>query len=126
MVIDGITNDPAWANGEYKTQPPMGLRIAADMLILAGGAPLQMQKSFPTRDASDKDTEDYVAKQMATLDANDLLYQVDSSRNYDPSGGLDKIKAPMMWINLPTTSSTHPNSASPRRRSRRSNTANSC
>src|SRR5271163_457035 len=66
MVIDGITKDPAWEDGEYKTQPPMGLRIAADMLILAGGAPLQMQKSFPTREASDKDTEDYVAKEMAT------------------------------------------------------------
>jgi homoserine O-acetyltransferase len=99
MVIDGITKDPAWDGGEYKTQPPMGLRIAADMLIIAGGAPLQMQKDFPTREASDRDTEDYVAKEMATLDANDFLYQVDSSRDYDPSGGLDKIKAPMMWIN---------------------------
>jgi homoserine O-acetyltransferase len=99
MVIDGITKDPAWEDGEYKTQPPMGLRIAADMLILAGGAPLQMQKDFPTREASDKDTEDYVAKEMATLDANDFLYQVDSSRNYDPSPNLDKITAPMMWIN---------------------------
>jgi homoserine O-acetyltransferase len=99
MVIDGITKDPAWEAGEYKTQPPMGLRIAADMLILAGGAPLQMQKDFPTREASDKDTEDYVAKEMATLDANDFLYQVDSSRDYDPSANLDKIKAPLMWIN---------------------------
>jgi homoserine O-acetyltransferase len=99
MVIDGITKDPAWEAGEYKTQPPMGLRIAADMLILAGAAPLQMQKDFPTREAADKDVEDYVAKEMATLDANDLLYQVDSSRNYDPSGNLDKIVAPVMWVN---------------------------
>ena len=99
MVIDGIKDDPAWEDGEYKTEPPMGLRIAADMLILAGAAPLQMQKDFPTREATDKDVEDYVAKEMATLDANDLLYQVDASRDYDPSGGLDKIKAPVMWIN---------------------------
>jgi homoserine O-acetyltransferase/O-succinyltransferase len=99
MVIDGITKDPAWQNGEYKTQPPMGLRIGAYMLIIAGGAPLQMQKDFPTRDAADKDVEAYTAKEMAELDANDFLYQVDSSRNYDPSGSLDKITAPMMWIN---------------------------
>ena len=99
MVIDGITKDPAWANGEYKTQPPMGLRIAADMLIIAGAAPLQMQKDFPTREATDKDVEDYVAKEMTTLDANDLLYAVDSSRNYNPDPDLDKIKAPVMWIN---------------------------
>ena len=99
MVIDGITKDPAWQDGEYKTQPPMGLRIAADMLIIAGGAPLQMQKDFPTRDAADKDVEDYTAKEMATLDANDMLYAVDSSRNYDPSPNLDKIIAPVMWIN---------------------------
>ena len=77
----------------------MGLRIAADMLIIAGAAPLQMQKDFPTREATDKDVEDYTAKEMATLDANDLLYAVDSSRNYDPSPNLDKIKAPVMWIN---------------------------
>jgi homoserine O-acetyltransferase len=40
-----------------------------------------------------------IDKNMATLDANDLLYQVDASRNYDPSGALDKIRTPVMWIN---------------------------
>ena len=99
MVIDGIKADPAWAGGDYKTEPQMGLRIGADFLAIAGMAAHQMQKQFPTRDATDKDVDDYVAKEMATLDANDFLYQVDSSRDYDPSGGLGRITAPVMWIN---------------------------
>lgn len=58
-----------------------------------------MQKSYPTRDAADKYVQDTVAKDLATLDANDLLYQVDASRNYDPSPKLETITAPVMWVN---------------------------
>jgi len=36
---------------------------------------------------------------MPGLDANDLLYQVNASRNYDPSPSLEKIVAPVMWMN---------------------------
>ncbi|HSC17627.1 MAG TPA: alpha/beta fold hydrolase [Rhizomicrobium sp.] len=99
MAMDAIRNDPAWAGGDYKTEPQMALRAAADLLILAGSAPHQMQKSYPTRDAADKYVKDTVAKNVATLDANDLLYQVDASRNYDPSPNLEKITAPVMWVN---------------------------
>jgi homoserine O-acetyltransferase len=99
MVIDGIKADPAWDGGDYKTEPQMALRIASDFLIIAGGAPLLMQKQFPTREAADKDVEAYTAKALATLDANDFLYQVESSSDYDPSGALDKITAPLMWVN---------------------------
>ena len=53
MTIDAIRNDPAWANGDYKDQPRAGLRTAADMLMIAGAAPLPMQKTWPTRDAAD-------------------------------------------------------------------------
>jgi homoserine O-acetyltransferase len=99
MVIDGITGDPAWNNGEYKSEPQMGMRIATDMLVIAGSAPLQMQKTLPTRDAADKYLADTTAHELSTSDANDTLYQIDSSRNYDPSGKLDTIKAPVVWIN---------------------------
>ncbi len=99
MVIEGIKGDPAWEGGEYKTEPQMGMRISTDMLILAGAAPLQMQKTLPTRDAADKYLADSTAREYLTSDANDTLYQVASSRNYDPSGALDKIKAPVMWVN---------------------------
>jgi homoserine O-acetyltransferase/O-succinyltransferase len=40
-----------------------------------------------------------VANALKTLDANDLIYQLDSSRNYDPWPGLERIKVPLMWIN---------------------------
>jgi homoserine O-acetyltransferase/O-succinyltransferase len=98
MLIDGIRNDPAWLAGDYKDEPKDGLRIAQDLLTIAGSAPLLMQKTLPTRAAADKYAED-AQQRAAKLDANDLLYQVNASRNYDPSAQLEKITAPVMWIN---------------------------
>jgi homoserine O-acetyltransferase/O-succinyltransferase len=98
MLMDAIRKDPAWNGGEYKDEPEEALRSAEDLLVIAGSAPLQMQKTLPTRDAADKYMEDS-EKTAASLDANDLLYQVNASRNYDPSPQLEKITAPMMWIN---------------------------
>ncbi len=98
MLMDAIRKDPAWNGGEYKDEPKEALRSAEDLLVIAGSAPLQMQKNLPTRDAADKYMEDS-EKTAASLDANDLLYQVNASRNYDPSPQLEKITAPMMWIN---------------------------
>lgn len=99
MVMDAIRNDPKWDGGEYKSEPQMALRTAADLLTIAGSAPHQMRKTYSTRDMADKYVQDTVAKDLATLDANDLLYQVDASRDYDPSPGLEKIQAPVMWVN---------------------------
>lgn len=99
MVIDAIRLDPDWKGGDYKTQPSRALRTAADLLLLAGSAPLWMQKEEPTRDAADKYVTETVDRNLATLDANDLLYQVDASRNYDPSPRLSQISAPVMWVN---------------------------
>jgi homoserine O-acetyltransferase len=99
MTIDAIQDDPAWMGGDYKSQPQMGLRLAIDMLIIAGSAPHQMQKADPTREAADKYLADYTAKELATLDANDFLYQVSASRDYNPEPMLDKITAPVMWVN---------------------------
>ena len=99
MSIEAITSDPAWMGGDYKTQPVQGLKTAADLLILAGAAPLPLQAQLPTRAAVD----DYVARELprriAGMDANDFIYQVDSSRTYDPSKDLEKITAPMTWVN---------------------------
>jgi homoserine O-acetyltransferase/O-succinyltransferase len=99
MVMDGIRSDPEWQGGEYKEEPKQGLRIALDFLLIAGSAPLPMQKSYPTRDAADKYLDDYFKSRTEGLDANDLLYAVNASRNYDPSAKLESIQAPMMWIN---------------------------
>jgi homoserine O-acetyltransferase/O-succinyltransferase len=99
MVMDGIRADPEWKGGEYTTEPAQGLRIALDFLLIAGSAPLPMQKSMPTRDDVDKYLDKFFHDRMSSLDANDFLYQVNASRNYDPSPNLEKIKAPVMWIN---------------------------
>jgi homoserine O-acetyltransferase len=99
MVMDAIRADPEWKSGEYTSEPRAGLRTALDLLLIAGGAPLQMQKDFPTRDAADKYLEDSVNARLPSLDANDLLYQVNASRNYDPSPRLESIKAQVMYVN---------------------------
>src|SRR5271155_2945718 len=99
MIISGIRQDPDWQNGDYTTEPRAGLEIAADMLLIAGSAPLPMQLSLPTRDAADRWLQDVTKREMETLDANDLLYAVNASRNYDPSPSLEKISVPVMYIN---------------------------
>jgi len=104
-LMDAIRSDPAWNGGEYTTQPVDGLRTAMDLFLIAGSNPIAMQKSLPTRDAADHYFEDYMsahlnqAIQNATLDANDLWYAFNASRNYDPSADLEKIKAPVVFIN---------------------------
>ncbi len=99
MVIDAIKADPAWMGGDYQAEPLQGLRTAQDLLMIAGAAPLPMQIAQPTRDAADAYLDQAFPKALAGLDANDLLYQVAASRNYDPSAGLEKITAPVMWVN---------------------------
>jgi homoserine O-acetyltransferase/O-succinyltransferase len=99
MVIDGIRQDPVWKNGEYTSEPRAALQIGADFLIIAGSAPLQMQKTLPTRDDADKFLEQTMTRITSSLDANDLLYAVNASRNYDPSPQLEKISAPVMFVN---------------------------
>ncbi len=99
MVIDGITSDPAWMGGDYRTEPQMALRIASDMLVLAGSAPHQMQKAERDRDTADAYLAKTIGRDMADLDANDILYAVSASRNYDPSANLERITVPVMWIN---------------------------
>jgi homoserine O-acetyltransferase len=99
MIIDAIKTDPAWQGGEYKAEPQQVLRTASDFLVIAGSAPLLAQKTWPTRDAADNALDDYMSRYMSDMDANDTLYQLDASRNYDPSAGLSKIEVPVMWVN---------------------------
>jgi homoserine O-acetyltransferase len=99
LLVDGIRADPAWAGGDYKSQPMQGLRTAASMLILAGAAPLNLQQAFPTRETATAHARARVEASIASLDANDLLYQVEASRTYDPWPKLEAITAPVTWIN---------------------------
>jgi len=99
MTMDAIRNDPEWKGGEYSAEPQAALRTALDIMLIAGSAPLRMQTLFPTRDAADKFLDDYMGSRAKDLDANDLLYQVNASRNYNPSPGLEKIQARVMYVN---------------------------
>jgi homoserine O-acetyltransferase len=99
LAINGIKADPAWQNGAYGKQPIQGLRTAQSLLFVAGGAPLHYQAQYPTRQAASAFAEERVSTAMAALDANDLIYQLESSRNYNPWPKLEAITAPVMWIN---------------------------
>ena len=99
MVIDGIKADPAWRSGDYAQEPKVSLTAAEDLLTMVGSAPQQMQKTFPTPGAVSAYLAGPVAQGIGALDANDLIYQVDSSRDYDPSTHLEAITAPVMWVN---------------------------
>jgi homoserine O-acetyltransferase/O-succinyltransferase len=99
LAINGIEADPAWQNGEYKSEPVMGLRAAENLFFVAGAAPLFYQAQYPTRQAAGAFVEERVASGMRDMDANDTIYQLDSSRNYNPWPNLERIKVPVMWIN---------------------------
>ncbi|HJZ72791.1 MAG TPA: alpha/beta fold hydrolase [Vicinamibacterales bacterium] len=99
MIMDSITHDPAWKNGEYATQPHEGLVGAINLLMMMTSSPMQWHKTAPTRDAADKWYEEQIATRVASTDANDMLYQYNASRDYDPSPNLDKITAPLLAIN---------------------------
>src|SRR5881394_2677573 len=99
MAIDAIKSDADWMGGEYKTQPMRGLTTAEDLLLLAASAPLNWQTAAPTREAAEKFYLDLFKPAVTRLDANDLTYQLEASREYNPSPKLETIKAPLVAIN---------------------------
>jgi homoserine O-acetyltransferase len=98
LVIDAVRNDPAWEGGEYHTEPP-SLRTAIQMLWLVGSNPVLRQAEAPTRVQADAVIDAYVADQRDHMDANDLLYALDASRDYDPAPALERITAPLLAVN---------------------------
>jgi homoserine O-acetyltransferase len=99
MAMQAIRNDPAWKNGEYTTEPIQGLTTANDLLLIAGGAPLQLQKNYPTRAQIEAYVDRSVPASNGHTDANDFLYYVNASRNYNPAPKLSTITTPVLWIN---------------------------
>jgi homoserine O-acetyltransferase len=99
MVVDAITADPAWRHGDYVQEPQQGLRTAADLLLIAGSAPIQLRKAYPTREAADVYLDGYTRRELQSLDANDLMYQVAASGDYNPQARLGAVTAPVMWVN---------------------------
>ncbi len=99
MIIDAIQRDPDWKKGDYKKEPVRGIASGLSLLFFMSSAPLYDQEKYPTREAADQYIEAWMKSAVAKTDANDLLYQLYSSRNYDPGPQLQTIKAPLTAIN---------------------------
>jgi len=98
MITDAVRNDPEWKGGDYTSQPP-AFRVANVFFgIATNGGTLAYQQVAPTRAAADKLLDDRL-KAAFSADANDFLYQWDSSRDYNPSPKLGAIRAPVLAIN---------------------------
>ena len=98
LITDSIRNDPDWAGGNYTTQPRSAKFASVFYGIATAGGTLAYQKAAPTREAADRIVNDRLAAPFAA-DANDTLYQWDSSRDYNPSPGLEKVTAAVLAIN---------------------------
>jgi homoserine O-acetyltransferase len=99
MVIDAIRNDPEWREGNYGAQP-QSLRLAGQMLWLMSSNPVLRQQQAPTLAAADSAIDAYVAAFVKRSDANDVLYALEASGDYDPAPDLEKIRAPLVAINF--------------------------
>jgi homoserine O-acetyltransferase len=98
IVIDAIRNDPGWHGGDYEKQPP-SLRTVAEMLWFMSSNPVLRQKEAPTLAKTDEVLDKFVDGIMKADDANNVLYALEASRDYDPGPNLPKIRAPLLAIN---------------------------
>jgi homoserine O-acetyltransferase/O-succinyltransferase len=98
MLIETIRSDPEWNGGNYSKQP-QSLRMASTFFGLAtSGGTRALQKAAPTRELADKIVDARLAGRPEA-DANDMIYQYDSARDYDPSPALERIEAALLAIN---------------------------
>jgi len=98
IIIDAIRGAPDWQGGDYQTQPS-GLRIAAETLYFMGSNPAIQTREMPTLEKADAVLNAYLTSFPTNHDANDVLYALESSRDYDPGPALEKITAPLLAIN---------------------------
>jgi homoserine O-acetyltransferase len=99
IAIDAIRNDPEWQGGRYTSQPS-GLRVAAGMLALVSSNPVLRHQESPTLAAADTWFDAYVNNYVRTSDANDVLYALEASRDYDPGPALGQIRVPLLAVNF--------------------------
>lgn len=98
LIIDSIRNDPEWMNGNY-TKQPRSLQFASVFYATAtNGGNQALFKAAPTSEKADQLLNQRLTAPFAG-DANDHLYQWESSRDYNPSAGLERIQATLLAIN---------------------------
>jgi homoserine O-acetyltransferase len=98
MIVDELRSDPGYNGGEYKTEPS-ALQGACDLLWIFGSAPLYDQTLLPTQAAADEYFVKTVKAMPSHYDANDMIYQLEASRDYNPEPALGTIVAPLLAIN---------------------------
>jgi homoserine O-acetyltransferase len=98
LGIEAIRNDPEWHGGDYQKQPA-AFKTVAGMLWFVSSNPVVRQHQAPTLAQADQALEQYVADFVKTNDANDIMYALDASRDYDPGPGLEKIRVPLLAVN---------------------------
>ncbi len=98
LITDSIRNDPEWANGNYTKQPRSAQFASVFFGIGTNGGNQALYKAAPTREKADQ-LLDQRLKAPFTADANDVLLQWDSSRDYNASPGLERIRAAVLAVN---------------------------
>jgi homoserine O-acetyltransferase len=98
LIVDSIRNDPEWMGGNYTKQPKSAQFASVFYAIATNGGNFGHFKAAPTREKADQVLDQRLAAKF-TADANDVLYQWDSSRDYNPSAGLERVTATLLAIN---------------------------
>jgi homoserine O-acetyltransferase len=75
------------------------MRTAAEMLWFMSSNPVLRQKDAPSLAKTDEVLDKFVDQIIKTDDANDFLYALEASHDYDPGPNLEKIRVPLLAIN---------------------------
>jgi len=98
IMLETIRNDPEYNGGNYQSQPRIVKYAFIAYGIASSGGTLAYQSLAPTAAKADKMIDDQLAS-PTKIDANDFVYQWESSHDYNPTEGVEKIKARVLAIN---------------------------